>query len=298
MADATLGLITHPLAVVAYVLGQALRPSPRAAVPDPPTRRGVHGRPAAEARRDLDHRLVDQHRHRIQITGVRFQAQALRLQRQCAPAGERVMKRGQRVTPEKFGGPRVVGVVGAGAAPALPDLVARGLQHLLVGGVLPLHQFADDVEQALALQVGRAAGQRGRLARRVHRGVTARLRLLPRAAAALPQCLPILEFALGAALERGVRQQGVDVGGGVVDHLREDHGPRSSQRTPRPPQVQRARVPVADALLARAGSVDGVERQGDFDEFLAAVGGGLGHQNCSRSASRKGRLFLRIDSIR
>ena len=54
----------------------------------------------------------------------------------------------------------------------------------------------------------------------------------------------------------------------VVHHLREDHRPRRRQRPPRPPQMQRARMPVADRLLPRAGLVDGIQRQGDFDEFL------------------------------
>ncbi|MCY1526753.1 hypothetical protein D9M68_617930 [compost metagenome] len=55
---------------------------------------------------------------------------------------------------------------------------------------------------------------------------------------------------------------------GVVDHLREDHGPRRCQRTPRPPQVQRAGVAVADGFLSRSSDIDGIERQGDFDELL------------------------------
>ena len=31
---------------------------------------GIHRRPARELRRNLDHRLVDQHRHRVQVAGV------------------------------------------------------------------------------------------------------------------------------------------------------------------------------------------------------------------------------------
>ena len=43
------------------------------------------------------------------------------------------------------------------------------------------------------------------------------------------------------------------------------------QRPPRPPQMQRARMPVPDRLLPHAGGVDRVQRQGDFDEFLAVL---------------------------
>ena len=68
-----------------------------------------------------------------------------------------------------------------------------------------------------------------------------------------------------------VRAEHVHVGRRVVHHLREDHRPRRRQRPPRPPQVQRARVSVADRLLPRRGLVDGLERQGDFDELLGGL---------------------------
>ena len=45
------------------------------------------------------------------------------------------------------------------------------------------------------------------------------------------------------------------------------------QRTARPPQMQRARMPVADGFLARRGGVDIVQRQGDFDEFFGGFDG-------------------------
>ena len=53
----------------------------------------------------------------------------------------------------------MVGVLGAGPPPALPDLVARPLQHRLVGGVLPQHQVFDDAEQPLALLLLRLLGR-------------------------------------------------------------------------------------------------------------------------------------------
>ena len=48
-------------------------------------------------------------------------------------------------------------------------------------------------------------------------------------------------------------------------------GPRGGERAARPPQVQRARVPVADRLLAGRLLVDGVERERDFDELLGRL---------------------------
>lgn len=131
------------------------------------------------------------------------------------------MEGGQFEPVEQFPGARMIGVLGAGVAPALPDFVARLAQHRLVGGVLPLDQFFDDAEQPLALFF---------------------LRLL------------------------GLEQ--VRVRRGVIDHLREDHRPRCRQRPARPPQVQRARVPVANGFLARAGDVDRLQRQGDFDKLF------------------------------
>ena len=134
------------------------------------------------------------------------------------------MKSRQLVAVEKFLRPRMVGILGAGVAPALPDFVARLLQHGLVGGVLPLHQILDDAEQPLPL---------------------------------------LLLLLLGREQIR-VRQR-------VVDHLRDDHRPRRRQRSPRPPQMQRGRMAVADRFLARAGDVDGFEWKGDFDELFLAV---------------------------
>ena len=73
-----------------------------------------------------------------------------------------------------------------------------------------------------------------------------------------------LLFLLGGELFRQI--------GGVVDQLGEEHGPRRGQRAPRPPEVQRAGVAVADGFLAGGGSVYFVEGQGDFDQFLAGFG--------------------------
>ena len=192
-----------------------------------------------------------------------FEAEALRLQRQGAAAGERVVERGQLVAVEQLPGARVAGVLRAGAPPALPDLGPRPLQHLFVGGVLPLHEVFDELEQALALQLRRRLRQR-------RRRVRARL-AIRRGRSALELRLTLPEPPLGGPPHLGVRQQHVDVLGRVVDHLREDDRTRRRERPARPPQMQRARVPVPDRLLARRRLVDGVERKGDLDELLAGT---------------------------
>ena len=48
-----------------------------------------------------------------------------------------------------------------------------------------------------------------------------------------------------------------------------NHRPRRGQRPPRPPQMQRTRMPVPNRLLPRRRGVDRVERQGDFNELFA-----------------------------
>jgi len=132
------------------------------------------------------------------------------------------MKRGELVAVEKLLGPGVVGILRAGIAPALPDLIPGLLEDLLIGGVLPLHQALDDPEETLQLPF-------------------------------------LLLFG---------REQ-IRMGGWVIHHLGKDHGSRSRQRPPGLPQMERPRMPVPDGLLPRRGLVDGIQRQGHFDEFLA-----------------------------
>src|SRR5262249_32050303 len=54
----------------------------------------------------------------------------------------------------------------------------------------------------------------------------------------------------------------------VVHHLREDHCPCRRERPPRPPQVERAGVAVADRLLPRCGLVYRFQWKSHFDQFL------------------------------
>ena len=80
VADAALGLVSHPAPVVAHIGGQALR-----ARPLPEVRSafliGMDRRPTGKPGRDLDHCLVYEHRHGVEVRGVHLEAQALRLQR-------------------------------------------------------------------------------------------------------------------------------------------------------------------------------------------------------------------------
>src|SRR5579862_4014444 len=115
----------------------------------------------------------------------------------------------------------MIGVVSTSTPPALPDFRARPLQHGLVGGVLPLHEVFNDLEQPLTLLL-----------------------------------LLLLRW-------KEIRERRW-----VVHHLREDNGARCGQRSPRPPEVKRARVTVADRLLPCGGFVDGLERQRNFDQLF------------------------------
>jgi len=178
---------------------------------------------------------------------------------------------GELVSVKQLTGPRMVGVLGAGAPPALPDLVARRLQHRLVGGVLPQHQVFDDAEQPLALLVGQQVVEGGRRTWFRDRK-PGPFGLLGEDAGLVPQLQTGLEGGLRPPAQHRVPPQHIHVGRRVVHHLREDHRARRRQRAPRPPQMQRARVPMANRLLPRAGLVDGRERQRDFDELLAVAG--------------------------
>ena len=89
-----------------------------------------------------------------------FETEPLRFERQAAAAGKRVVERGQAVAVEQRRRARVVGVLRASPAPALPDLGPRQLQHLLVRRVLPLHQLFENPEQARAFELRRHLSER------------------------------------------------------------------------------------------------------------------------------------------
>ena len=193
-----------------------------------------------------------------------FETEPLGFQWQGATAREGIMEGGKPVPVEELPGTRMVRVRGAGPPPALPDLGPCPVQHLFVGGVLPENQLFQNLEQALAFELRRHRFK-GRLRLRERR--IARV-LARRGSFRLVFGQPPFERPLRGALLLRVGKQHVHVLGRVVDHLGEDHRPSCGQRPSCPPQVQRARVPVPDRLLPRRRPIDGVERQGDLDQFL------------------------------
>ena len=102
---------------------------------------GEHGRPAGELRRDLDQRLVDEHRDGVEVGGVGLQPEALGLERDGAAAGERVEDRGRLATGR------------------LQDLLRAPREQRLVVDVLPFDEPLDDPVQPLTLRALRLLGR-------------------------------------------------------------------------------------------------------------------------------------------
>ena len=124
---------------------------------------------------------------------------------------------------------------------------------------------ADDVEQALTLEICGAFGQ-------------CRLPPAPTVIGfGRPKLPPLLPFPLGHPPSLGNAKQRVHVFRRVVHHLREDHRARRGQRAPRPPEMQRARMPVTNRLLARRCCVDRLQRKSDLDQLLACFDGHVTH---------------------
>ena len=111
------------------------------------------GGPAADrqAGRDLDQRLGNQHRDRVQVRAVGAQAQTLRFQRDRAAAAKRIDHR-RRLLGEKgidFGLPRGR-CLAQPAGDRTRDLVSCSGEDVSVVRVFPLHQPLDDPEEAAA----------------------------------------------------------------------------------------------------------------------------------------------------
>ncbi len=118
MPDALPRLLPHPCAVMFHVLRQPFGIAVMVALLDA----GMDRLPVPEFRRELDHRLADRHRHRVQVGAMGGQAQTLRLQRDRSAARKRVTDRRQRF------------------AAAFADFRPGAFQHLRVGRVLPFHR--------------------------------------------------------------------------------------------------------------------------------------------------------------
>jgi hypothetical protein len=166
-----------------------------------------------------------------------LQAEALGFEGDGAAAGKGVMQAGELFRVEEGGGVGVVGVGGAGLAPGFADFGARFFQHWLVGGVFPDDQFFEDLKEAIT------------------------------------RCRPT-GFEVAGGQFAGMLE--FPFPGGVVDELGEDDGAGGGEGAARPPEVEGAGVAVADRFFAGGGFVDGVEGEGDFDEFFGGDDG-MGH---------------------
>ena len=150
VTDAAERLPFHPLAVILHIGGKPLRPLPAGCAIQQGAAvrvdRCLPGKPG----RDLDHCLVDHHRHGVQVVGVGFQPQPLGFQRNSTAAGKGVQQGGR--------------VIVGGAQ----DLCLGSRQHLRVVGVFPLDQLFQNAEQPLPFGV---LGFLGGVQLRVGRGV-------------------------------------------------------------------------------------------------------------------------------
>ena len=173
MSDAFLGFIAHPFAIVAHVLGQALRALPSLCTELAFARVRVHRGLANKLRRNLYHRFTDKHSDRIQIARVSFESEPLCLQWQRAAAGKRIVKRGKLVPIEQLFRARMTCVVRTSAPPALPDFLTRTLKYFFVRRVLPLYQLFDDLEEPLTFFL---LSPLGRKQIRIRRGIIHHLR--------------------------------------------------------------------------------------------------------------------------
>jgi len=226
MANPPERFIPHPGPVTTNVLRQTGRAAPR-------QQRictvRVHWRLVRKLRRDLDHRLVDEHGDGVQVTGECFEAKPLGFERNGAATGERVVEPRHLLRVEKLLRLRVVLVQFACLSPRLADLVAGRLQDGFLGGVLPSHEVFDDREES-------GAGLRP-----VPLHLRARL---------LTWVLTPPEVFR------------------VVNELREDDRASRRQGPSGPPEMQGGGVAVTDRLLACGGGVDRIQRQSHFDQLL------------------------------
>ena len=100
MTDALFCFGSHPCAIAAHVFGQAFGTGPvfkgivGGILLAPFVRFNLrsHWLASSKLGRNLDHRLVDGHRHRVEVGGVSFQPQALGFQRQRPTAGKRIVE--------------------------------------------------------------------------------------------------------------------------------------------------------------------------------------------------------------
>ena len=195
--DAAFGFVAHPLPVRLNIRSQTLRP-----LVGVETRvdTWMHRRQTRKPRRDLDHRLVDQHRHRIQITSQSRKPKPLRLQRNRPTTRERIQNRRRSVRE------------------ATVNLSLCFSQHDRIVGVLPHHQPFQNPEQPPSF------------------------------------CLLLIDR------QRLIARR-------IVHQRSPNHSPRSRQRPPRPPQMQRRRMPLPNRLLPSRRQINRLQRQRHLNQL-------------------------------
>src|SRR5262249_25521793 len=79
-----------------------------------------------------------------------------------------------------------------------------------------------------------------------------------------------LEEPLALFLLRLLGLENIRVRRRIIYHLRKDHRPRRRQWPPRPPKMQRRRMPMPNRLLPRRRFIDRLQRERNFDKFLVS----------------------------
>ena len=179
----------------------------------------MHWRQVSEARRNLDHRLVDEHRNRVQVPRQGRQPKPLGFERNGPATSERVQDRRRSLW-------------------ECPVDLGSGLrQHIGVVGVLPLDQPFQDPKQTLPLGLLRICGRQ--------------------------------QVAVGVPVPLSRR---------IVHQRSPDHRPSRSERPPRPPQMQRRRVPVPDRFLPCRLGIDHGQRQRYLNQLRSVLPGRHGRR--------------------
>ena len=135
MTDTPLCFFAHPCAVVADVFGEALSTAPRLDGESPVPISGVDGWLVGEAGWQLDERLGDEHRDRVEVASVSDEAEALCFEGDRPAAAEGVED--------------LRDCVAAGAL----DLLARLAEDPLVLGGFPWDESFDQPDQPLTFLV-------------------------------------------------------------------------------------------------------------------------------------------------
>ena len=176
----------------------------------------------------LQHHLEDQAGHRVQVAGECLAAHPQRLQRNGAAAGEGVHHQGRLLAVRRL------------------HQGAAGLQIVRVGGLVPIGEVRDELQQSAPQPRIRFDGFRPAPRPPVH-GEQNPPRLL-------------LERRRAMFVAR-VRQQ-----------QRHQHRPRRRQRPPRPPQMQRGGMPMPNGLLPHRMTRHLGNGEIHFGEALAVLG--------------------------